>query len=164
MSRCITKLIRDYHFWLVLVIVAAIALAHHFTREPLPMLHEALEYLIVLPVIYAAFRFGIRGALLTAVLIGVAILVSGFLDFDFNEISGDLVMVAIAIGIAAILGRLVDREKAARKKWTRTAIELTKLIDTANAQSIGFDRNGWVNECNQKGADSTRYSNDEQSG
>ena len=107
MNRRVTKLTRDYHFWLVVATVVTIALTHHFSRESLPLVHETLEYLIVLPVIYAAFCFGRRGALLTAVFISGGILVSGFLNFDFNEISGDLVMVAFAIGIAVILGRHV---------------------------------------------------------
>lgn len=96
MSKSITKLIRDYHFWLVLVMVAVIGFAHHFTREPLPVLHEALEQLVLLPVIYAAFRFGIRGALVTVALVNIPILISGFADFDIDEISNDLVIQSIS--------------------------------------------------------------------
>ncbi len=96
MSRSITKLIRDYHFWLVVVMVVAIGLAHHLTREPLPTLHETIELLVLLPVIYAAFRFGLRGALLAVVIISTIILVSGFFDFDIDEISNDLVMMGIS--------------------------------------------------------------------
>ena len=107
MSKSITKLIVNYHFWLVLVMVAAIGVAHHFTREPLPALHEALEHLVVLPVIYAAFRFGLRGALLTVVLVNIPIPVSGFSDFDIDEIRGDLMIAVIAIVIAVYLGWLV---------------------------------------------------------
>jgi len=154
-------LIRDYHFWLVVVMVVAIAVAHHFTRESLPVLHEAIEYLVVLPVIYAAFRFGLRGALVTAVLVNTLILISGFLDFDFDEISGDLIMAAISIGIAAILGWLVERERTVRKEQTRIATELTQFIDTANAPIIGLGRNGLINEWNQKAAEITGYSKDE---
>ena len=96
MSRLATRLIRDYHLWLVMVMVVAIGFAHHFTREPLPALHEAIEHLVVLPVIYAAFRFGIRGALLTVALVNTPILISGFADFDIDEISNDLVIQSIS--------------------------------------------------------------------
>ncbi len=96
MSRLATRLIRDYHFWLVVVMVVAIGVAHHLTREPLPVLHKAMELLVLLPVIYAAFRFGLREALLTVVLANVPILVSGFLNFDFDEISNDLVTQSIS--------------------------------------------------------------------
>ncbi len=90
MSRLATGLIRDYHFWLVLVMVVAIGFGHHLTREPLPTLHEVIEQLVLLPIIYAAFRFGLRETLLTVVL------VSGFLDFDFDKISNDLVIQSIS--------------------------------------------------------------------
>lgn len=96
MNRRVTKLIRDYHFWLVVVLVVAIGLARHLTREPLPMLHEALEYLVLLPVIYAAFRFGLRGALVSVALRNSIILTSGFLDFDFDKISNDLAIQSIS--------------------------------------------------------------------
>lgn len=96
MNRQVTKLIRNYHFWLVLAMVVAIGFGHHLTREPLPMLHEALEHLVVLPIIYAAFRFGLRGALVTAALVNIPILISGFLDFDIDEIRGDLVIQSIS--------------------------------------------------------------------
>ena len=96
MSRSTTKLIRNYHFWLVVVIVAAIGIAHHFTREPLPTLHEVIEQLILLAVIYAAFRFGLRGALVTVVLVNIPVLVSGFADFDIDQISNDLVTQSIS--------------------------------------------------------------------
>ncbi len=161
MSRSITKLLRDYHFWLVVVMVVAIGVAHHLTREPLPALHETLEHLVVLPVIYAAFRFRLRGALGTVVLVNTLILVSGFLDFDPDEIMGDLMMAVISIGIAAILGWLVERERGARKEQTRIATELAQLIDTANAPIIGLDSNGLVNEWNQKIVEITGYSTGE---
>ena len=96
MSRSTTKLIRNYHFWLVVVMVVAIGVAHHFTRESLPTLHEALEQLVLLPVIYAAFRFGFRETLLTVALVNIPILVSGFVDFDFDKISNDLVIQSIS--------------------------------------------------------------------
>ncbi len=96
MSRSTTKLIRNYHFWLVVVIVAAIGVAHHFTREPLPVLHEVLEQLVLLPVIYAAFRFGLRGALVTVALVNTFIFVGGFVDSDFDKTSNDLVIQSIS--------------------------------------------------------------------
>ncbi len=161
MSRSIAKLTRDYHFWLVAIIVVAIGVAHHLTREPLPMLHEALEHLVLLPVIYAAFRFGIRGALLTAVLVNIPVLVSGFLDFDIDEIRGDLMIAVISIGIAAILGWLVERERTVRKEQTRIATELTRFINTANAPIFSIDRNGLVTDWNQKAVEITGYSKDE---
>lgn len=161
MSSMVTKLIRDYHFWLVLVMVAAIGVAHHFTREPLPTLHEALEQLVLLPVIYAAFRFGLRGALVTVATVNIPILVSGFVDFDIDEISNDLMMVVISVVIATTLGWLVERERAVRKESVRIATELTQLIDTANAPIIGLDKNGLVTEWNQKVTKITGYSKDE---
>ena len=161
MSSMVTRLIRNYHFWLVVVMVVAIGFVHHFTREPLPALHEVLEHLMLLPVIYAAFRFGIRGALLTVFLVSTLILVSGFVDLDIDEISNDLMMVVIAVALAAILGWLVERERTARKEQTRIATELTQLIDTANALIIGLGRNGLINEWNQKAAEITGYSKDE---
>ncbi len=92
----VTRLIRDYHFWLVVVMVVAIGVTHHFTRELLSTLHEALELLVLLPVIYAAFRFGLRGALVTVALVNILILISGFADFDIDEISNDLVIQSIS--------------------------------------------------------------------
>ena len=161
MSRSITKLIRGYPFWLVTAMVVAIGVAHHLTRKPLPTLHEALEQLVLLPVIYAAFRFGLRGALITVVLVNMPILISGFVDFDIDEISNDLMMVVISVVIATTLGWLVERERAVRKESVRIATELTQLIDTANAPIIGLDRSGLINEWNQKAAEITGYGRDE---
>ncbi len=161
MSSTVTKLIRDYHFWSVLVMVVAIGFGHHLTRELLPALHEVIEHLVVLPVIYAAFRFGLRGALVTVVLVNTLILVSGFLDFDPDEIRGDLMMAVISVIVAVLLGWLVERETTARKEWTRVATDLAQLIDTANAPIIGLDKNGLVNEWNQKVTEITGYSKDE---
>lgn len=160
-SNKMVLLARDYHFWSVVVMVVAIGAAHHLTRESLPMIHEILEYLVVLPLIYAAFRFGIRGALFATAFVNMLILASGFADLDIYEIRGDLIMAVISIGIAAVLGWLVERERTVKNEQTRIAAELSQLIDTANAPIFGVDKDGLVNEWNQKAVEISGYSKDE---
>lgn len=63
--------------------------------------------------------------------------------------------------ISTVILRDTTREQAIAKENLRIANDLTTLIDTANAPIFGVDRNGCVNEWNQKAAEITGFAKNE---
>ncbi|KAK3273789.1 hypothetical protein CYMTET_17988 [Cymbomonas tetramitiformis] len=60
------------------------------------------------------------------------------------------------VGVVGV-GQDITERKKADEELERVAQDLRALIDTANAPIFGIDRNGCVNEWNQKAADITKY-------
>lgn len=58
-------------YLLLMVFVAGISLLHYLTPLRLPMLHDIFQRLYYIPIILAAFWFGIRGGLMSAIVVSV---------------------------------------------------------------------------------------------
>ena len=103
---------------LLAVLVAGITLLHYFTEWQVHYYHIFYQGLYFLPVMLAAFWFGLRGALWVSLSITILYLPftiihwKGFSADDFNSVM-EMVLYNV---VAVILGRLRDQEKAMQRR------------------------------------------------
>ena len=103
---------------LLAVLVAGITLLHYFTEWQVHYYHIFYQGLYFLPVMLAAFWFGLRGALWVSLSITILYLPftiihwKGFSADDFNSVM-EMVLYNV---VAVILGRLRNQEKAMQKR------------------------------------------------
>ncbi len=103
---------------LLAVLVAGITLLHYFTEWKVHYYHIFYQGLYFLPVMLAGFWFGLRGALCVSLSITILYLPftiihwKGFSADDFNSV----MEMVLYNGVAVILGRLRDQEKAVQKR------------------------------------------------
>lgn len=106
-------------FWVVQGLVVAIALGHAFIEwSPALNLHGA-EFLPVslylLPVVYAALNFGMRGAAPTAIWTFLLTLPNIALWHAGPGALGELWQAIMVVGVGLFVGRRVDRERHAMR-------------------------------------------------
>lgn len=110
--------------------ITGISLLHYFTPLSLPMLHDIFQRLYYIPIILAAFWFGLRGGLACAFLVSVAytphILFQwgGRLTIDMEKYL-ELVLYNVVGGIT---GFLSEQEETRRKQLEDTAQGLEKSL------------------------------------
>jgi signal transduction histidine kinase len=129
--------LRDRRFWLVQALIALVFLLHQLDAGRLglpaftPIPHLAVEALFLLPVLYAAFHFGLSGALATAgwvtALMSFDIVVDlpgmGSADLWAHWVElGTLDIVALAVGWRVEIERLAHA-RALRASAERLAME-----------------------------------------
>jgi signal transduction histidine kinase len=123
--------------YLVGVLVVAVAVLHYSTPVHLHHMHELYRAFFYLPIIVAAFRFQLKGAITTSVAIiivyypHVAFQWRG--DFLYN-FSRFLEMI-MYLFVGAIAGYLASREKKERENYLQTAHELKKSYKQLKEQS-----------------------------
>ena len=114
----------------LLISVIAISLSHYFTPLNLPMLHDIFQRLYYIPIILAAFWFGLWGGLACAVLVSLAyaphILFQwgGHLTMELEKYL-ELVLYNVVGGIT---GFLSEKEGTRRKQLEKTALGLEKSL------------------------------------
>lgn len=103
------------------VLVVMIAAVHawveyeHVTEGHDPVyLYLVPTMLYLIPVVYAAVTFGLRGAVLTALWSAVLVLPNELLLHEGLERAGEVVQVAWIAVVAVFVGARVDRERSAR--------------------------------------------------
>lgn len=116
---------RDWHFWLIQSLVAAVA-ATHVAIEALRLvgrvpgdvnsLFFVPATLFLVPVVYAALYFGSSGSLPTAAWCIIVTLPNLVWFHDGTERWGELFQLGLLVATAMLVGRRVDREMAA---WGR---------------------------------------------
>ncbi len=117
-------------FAFLLISVITISLSHYFTPLSLPMLHDIFQRLYYLPIILAAFWFGLRGGLACAVLVSLAyaphILFQwgGHLTIELEKYL-ELLLYNVVGGIT---GFLSEKEGTRRKQLEKTALGLEKSL------------------------------------
>lgn len=153
--------VRQRAFWAVQVLTFAIALLHTvLLRNGFP---EALDLvpgsLFYIPVVYAALKFGVRGAIPTAIWSTVLLAPDLVLTHEGLARLGVLWQSAILIAIGAFVGLAVDRERDARQAAeTREAARLASerryraLYDRAADAVLVVDDRGRIEEANAAAA------------
>lgn len=116
-----TATIRRSSFLLISII--GISLLHYFTPLSLPMLHDIFQRLYYLPIILAAFWFGLRGGLACAVIVSVA-----YAPHILFQWGGHLTMelekyleIVLYNVVGGITGFLSEQEETRRKQLEKTA-------------------------------------------
>jgi signal transduction histidine kinase len=149
--------VRDYRFWVVQALIALVFLLHEladgdlgstpFTAVP----HLAFEALFLLPLLYAALNFGLRGSLVTAA--WVTLLMSIDITFSLRGMGrinlwAHYVQLATLDVVAVAVGRRVEAERLARARAQVAEARYRQLYETARVPILVLDAEGVVRDAN----------------
>ena len=156
--------VRRWEFWLVLALIVMIA-AGHAVFEVTDALEGAGHFyvisvaLFIVPVLYAALSFGVRGSL-PAALWCVVVMVPNLATAPRMDLVGELWELGIVVAMGVFAGQRVDREtrarsEAERRELARLASEqrYRGLFDRAPVAILLIDGAGVVEEANAAAAE-----------
>ena len=137
--------IRDPRFWVIQALVLAIDVAHTLLENAELLVGDSELYLLsvsvfLIPVVYAALSFGLRGAVPTA-LWALILSLPEISAHDWTIRVGILTQFAIVLAIAIIVALRVDREKAAARAFEQANRQLSRLNATASTVAGSLDLN-----------------------
>jgi len=135
--------LRDYRFWIVQLLIVLINIGHLLLEEAQVLGGEWALYLLsisvlLIPVVYSAFIFGLRGALPTAVW-ALVLSVPEISSHSWTIRIGILIQFGIVSAIGIIVGIRVDRELAATRAAGLAHLRLSRLNATAAAVAASLD-------------------------
>ena len=147
-------------FWAIQAAVVAIALVHLEVD-----LHSSLETgdfpagvpvaLLVLPVAYAALRYGLAGSAATGLWATLLWLPDLLLPNDRGHTAGDLVNLALVDFVAFVIGLRIEAERLAYARAERTTAErlavearYRQLFEANSSPTLVLDSDGAVRELN----------------
>jgi len=135
--------VRDPRFWVVQGLVLAIDVGHTLFEDVGLLVGHSVLYLLsisvfLIPVVYAALGFGLRGAVPTA-LWALVLSVPEISQHDSTTKIGILTQFAIVLAIAVIVAVGVDRERAAARATEEANRQLSRLNATASAVAGSLD-------------------------
>ena len=110
----------------------AITVAHYATGPDLHWVHDVLRRLYYVPILFAAFAAGSRGALALSVFASLVYFPHAFGSLVARDPGGALekgLELFLYNAVALVAGRLVDRETAEREKQRRLAQELSAALE-----------------------------------
>ena len=139
------KLVSAKAFALVWGPIAAVTAAHYLTGEHLHFLHDIFRRLYYLPIILAAFQFGLPGALSAAVVVVVAYLPHAFTSMatmDPAHGSEKILEMILYMVVGIVTGALVERERRQRERAERIAVDLSAAIEDRRAMEQEVVRAG----------------------
>lgn len=122
--------IRDPRFWVLQALVLALV-AGHFAVDVVSSETTAVPAgipvaLLLVPVSYAALRFGLVGSVATAAWATVLWLPDLLLPDDRGHAGNDVIELALVIAVAVFVGRHIDTERKERDRARRFASMLVK--------------------------------------
>lgn len=108
------------------VIIAIISFLHYSTDIAFAYFHDIYKVLYYIPIILSAFRFGVKGGLIAAVLI--SLVYTPHVTEDWTEhpdvMVNRFVEMIVFVVVAFITGKLVEKERKERDLHKKTAKEL----------------------------------------
>jgi signal transduction histidine kinase len=110
----------------------AITAAHYATGHEHAWVHDVLRRLYYVPILFAAFAAGSRGAISLSVFASLVYLPHAFGSLFARDPGGALekgLELFLYNAVAIVAGRLVDRESAEREKQRRLAGELSAALE-----------------------------------
>ena len=142
--------------------VVAVTVAHFGTPMEHEWLHDVLRRLYYIPIIVAAFLFGLRGALLTSIVVTLLYLPHAFwmigphaqhhgmIHADPTGTANKLLELVLYNVVALVTGLLVEREQRARRDVEGKMVEMQamerQLIRAGRLQSLGEMTAGLAHE------------------
>jgi signal transduction histidine kinase len=133
--------------------VLAITAAHFATPGTSEWLHDVLRRLYYIPIIVGAFLFGLRGGLLTSVVVSGFYLPHAFwmtgphahhhgmIHADPTGTANKVLEIVLYNVVALVTGLLVEREQRARREVEQKVVELQtlerELVRAGRLQSLG---------------------------
>ncbi|MBI4936580.1 MAG: hypothetical protein HY828_22105, partial [Actinobacteria bacterium] len=135
--------VRDPRFWVVQALVLAIDGGHAVLEDAGILVGHSVLYLLsvsvfLIPVVYAALGFGLRGAVPTAFW-ALVLSLPEISQHDSTTRVGILAQFAILLAIAVIVAVRVDRERAAARATEESNRRLSRLNATASAVAGSLD-------------------------
>lgn len=142
--------VRDLQFWVIQALVLGIIATHLLVERDSSLAAENQLYLLsvsilLVPVVYAAMSYGVRGGVPTTLW---ALLLSApeIFGHKIETQLGILVQFAILLGIALIVGLRTDRERAAAEAAKQANQRLSRLNATATAVAHSLDQTKVLDE------------------
>ncbi len=152
-------------FWLTFTVAAAIVVIHDSMEalEVLPtsgMAHEVphefvRDFLFIIPVVYAALQFGLRGSIAMALLCTALSLPMWVLLHAGTERIGAMAQMTIVYVLAVAVGSRVDREAQARAEAEKalealrvSGTKYRSLFETSGEGILIIDQGGEIADCN----------------
>lgn len=124
-------------FFLIGMLIVIVAIFHYSTPVRLHQFHELYRILFYLPIILAAFRYQLKGALtISAIIIAIYLPHIVFQwggDFLFNFSRFLQMLMYLVIG--AVAGILAQRERNERIRYQQAAAELERSYERLKTQS-----------------------------
>jgi signal transduction histidine kinase len=133
--------------------VWAVSIAHVITPSAHEWLHDIYRRLYYIPIILGGFLFGVRGAMLTAVLASVLYIPHAFffisphihqhgmLHADPTGTANKFLEILLYQGVGLLTGLLVERERSARHEVEKKIVEMqameAQLIRAGRLHALG---------------------------
>lgn len=150
----------DVRFWLVQAMTTGFAALHYFSDAVIATRLHTIPaglpvVLLVVPVGYAAVRYGLSGSVATAVWAALLWLPDLLLPHDEGHVANDLVELAVVIGVAGFVGYYIDTERSEREQVARAEsehraaeIRYRQLFDTNAAPILALGQDGTIMQAN----------------
>jgi signal transduction histidine kinase len=121
---------RDLKPWWLLASIIVITLLHYNTSTQYLLLHEVYQRLYYIPIIYAAYSYGLRGGLVAAVVSAIIYLphLAQHMDNEIYAINQYAEMILFQV-VGAVTGLLASAERRERRRNEQTAAELQRAYD-----------------------------------
>ncbi len=134
-------LLRNPHFWVVVVALAITTWLHYATSPLLFDRHTVYRYLYFLPIVYAALRFGLWGGLAAGITASLLFAPHIWLKFGrFPEESlNDFFVAIILIAVGVLTGALTDGERRQRQKQEAASAQLARSLSELEKRTAAFE-------------------------
>ena len=121
---------RDLKPWWLIAGIIVITFLHYNTSTRYLLLHEIYQRLYYIPIIYAAYSYGLRGGLAAAVLSTLIYLphLAQHADnrvYAINQYAETILFLVIGV----VTGLLAGAERRERQRYEQTAVELQRAYD-----------------------------------
>ncbi|NNN09695.1 MAG: PAS domain-containing protein [Acidimicrobiaceae bacterium] len=158
--RAFNPPIRDKPFWIVQGMIMVIVVLHYFVDTQRSLVGGAFPAgvpvtLLVIPIGYAALRYGLTGSLATTIWTILLWLPDLMLPHDEGHVGDDLINLTIVLAVAYIFGRRVEAERTFQAQADEAsalafAVEVgyRRLFESNRAPIIVLEDDDVVSEAN----------------
>lgn len=122
---------------ILISLIVIISVLHYSTDPKIDYFHEIYKLLYYIPVVLAAFYFGVRGGLIASVSISIIYLPHVLFQWrgtDFQLVHR-LLEIVLYNTIAYIVGRLAEGERKQKKQYEQVALKLQESYKKLKQQS-----------------------------
>lgn len=144
--------VEDRRFWLIQLLVVAIAVFHMashdnglFPHFGIP--HFATMSLFLVPVVYAALTFGLAGSLATALWVSV-LMTPDVMSHEGIDRWANGIQIAIIDVVAAFVGAKVDSERLLRRDAEEARARYVSLFERSQAPVLVVAADGRIRDMN----------------
>ena len=122
--------VRDLKPWWLIASILVITFLHYNTSTQFLLLHEIYQRLYYIPIIYAAYSYGLRGGLAAALLSALIYLphLAQHTENPVYAINQYAEMILFQV-VGTVTGLLAGAERRERQRYERTAAELQQAYD-----------------------------------